>query len=88
MRYTSTDTGMATTVKIAEQARNALRLLADAEGITMTQKLERMIRAETKRRFLGAVNEAYGELRRADAAWQAEMDERSALEGSLGDDLD
>jgi hypothetical protein len=79
---------MATTVKIAEQARDALRLLADAEGITMTQKLEQMIRAETRRRFLATVNDAYRELRAADAAWQAELDERAALEGSLGDDLD
>ena len=79
---------MATTVKLDETARDELRLLADAEGLSMTEKLERMIRAEKRRHFMASVNAAYGALRADEAAWADEEAERAVLAGSLADGLD
>ena len=42
-----------TTIKVSVRTRDALRHLADREGLTMDAQLERLIRAE-RRRAMGA----------------------------------
>ena len=42
-----------TTIKVSVQNRDALRLLADREGLTYDAQLEKMIRRE-RRRIMGA----------------------------------
>lgn len=42
-----------TTIKVSVQTRDALRLLADREGLTFDAQLKKMIRRE-RRRILGA----------------------------------
>ena len=42
-----------TTIKVSVRTRDALRLLADREGLTFDAQLEKMIRRE-RRRIIGA----------------------------------
>ena len=42
-----------TTIKVSVQTRDALRQLADRDGLTLDQQLARLIRAE-RRRLIGA----------------------------------
>jgi hypothetical protein len=42
-----------TTIKVSVQTRNALRQLADRDGVTLDAQLEKLIRRE-RRRIIGA----------------------------------
>ena len=66
-----------TTIKVSVQTRDALRQLADREGLTFDAQLERMIRRE-RRRIIGA--------QLASAPLDAE--DNAVLDASAGDVAD
>ncbi len=66
-----------TTIKVSVSTRDALRRLADDEGLTLDAQLVRMIRAE-RRRSIGA------EL----ASMPLSDEDRTVLDGAAGDVAD
>ena len=66
-----------TTIKVSVQTRDALRQLADREGLTFDAQLEKLIRRE-RRRIIGAQL----------ASAPLEADEQAVLDASAGDVAD
>lgn len=79
---------MSTTIRINEDVRETLRYLAAQEGLSMRDVLEKVIKEYRRRHFFDQVNAAYAVLRENPGEWQAELDERKLLEGTLADGLD
>lgn len=66
-----------TTIKVSTRTRDALRQLADREGLTLDRQLEQLIQAE-RRRLIGAQL----------ASTPLDADERSVLDASAADVAD
>ena len=66
-----------TTIKVSIRTRDALRQLADREGLTMDAQLERLIRTE-RRRTIGAQL----------SSGQPDPDEERLLDASVSDVAD
>ncbi len=77
-----------TTVRISEAARDALRELAAQSGASMSEMLDKLIAEYRRRVFFEQVDASYRVLRDNTDEWQAEMEERRLLEGTLGDGMD
>lgn len=76
-----------TTVRISDEARQALRQLADKTGESMQVILDRAIKQYRRQLYLEEANAAYAALRNKPDAWQEELDERSLWDRTLADDL-
>ncbi len=66
-----------TTIKVSVRTRDALRLLADREGLTYDAQLEKMIRRE-RRRIMGAQL----------ASALPDVDDKTVLDASADDVVD
>ena len=77
-----------TTVRISQEAREALRELSRATGQSARELLERSLRAYRDQLLLDEANEAYAALRADEGAWDAELGERRAWDGALADGLE
>ena len=66
-----------TTIKVSVRTRDALRQLADREGLTFDAQLEKLIRRE-RRRIIGAQL----------ASAPLDADEQAVLDASAGDVVD
>lgn len=78
----------ATTVRITEETREALRELAHEEHEPMQTVLAKAVEAYRRQRFWEQVKASYAALRADPEAWAAELEERRLFEGTLMDDLD
>lgn len=76
-----------TTVRIGDEARQALRQLADKTGESMQVILDRAIKQYRRQLYLEEANAAYAALRNKPDAWQEELDERSLWDRTLTDNL-
>lgn len=76
-----------TTVRISEATRDTLRDLARAEGRPMQAVLELAVETLRRKRFLEAVNNAYGSLRDDANAWAEIERERRDWDSTLLDGL-
>ncbi len=75
-------------IPISETALRQLRELADWSGRSLLETLEQAIKEQYDRQFWAAVNAGYAALRADSAAWEAELAERRAWEGTLMDGLE
>ncbi len=76
------------TVRISSAARKKLRELAANTGESMQSVLDRAIEAYRRERFLQQANEAFAALRGDPKKWKAELEERTAWNATVGDDLE
>ena len=78
----------ATTVRVSTRAHQQLKEIARADGVSLTEALNRIIEAQHRQRFLEGLAQDYVALREEEGAWQEEREERNTLEGTLMDGLE
>lgn len=78
---------MSSAVRISPESHERLRQIAENEGLSLTEALDRAIEAYRRDRMLSDVNQAYSALKRDPAKWSREEAERGEMEGSLSDGL-
>ena len=77
-----------TTVRISGAAHQKLRELAEEDGVSLTEELDRIVEAQRRRRFIERANRAYAALKSDEKNWAAYQKEMSELEGTLMDGLE
>lgn len=75
------------TTRISPPAHELLRQLARDSGLPMQTVLEDALELYRRQRFLEETNRAFEALRADPDAWRSEVDERSAWDSTLADDL-
>ncbi len=75
-------------VRINEEAKQRLRLLAEETGESMSSVLEKAIETYRRKRFLESVNEAYRSLRKDKKGWASLQEERARWDRASMDGLD
>lgn len=75
-------------IRLSRQLQKALRKLAEQEGESMQQILEKALERYRRERKLELFNEAYAKLRRDPKAWQEELREREIWDTALIDGLE
>lgn len=76
------------TVRISEKSHSTLRELSAKYGEPMQSVLDKALEKYRREKFFEELNAAYLVIRADPEAWQAELDERRLLEGTLMDGLD
>lgn len=76
---------MSTTIRVSEETRDRLALLANRTGRPMTRILDDAVEALERKIFFDTFNRRYQELRDDPTAWSEIEQERRAEEGALGD---
>jgi hypothetical protein len=77
-----------TTVRVTEHTHDLLRELASVTGEPLQQILEDAVERYRRERFFADLHAAYARLAADRAAWQEELADRAALDGTLADGLD
>lgn len=75
-------------VRISEESKQRLRLIAKQTGESMPSVLDKAIEIYRRKRFLESVNEAYASLKSDQKAWASLQDERARWDPTLMDGLD
>ena len=75
------------TVKMRPQAHAALKEMADEDGLSLAEKVSRLVEEKRRERFLKGANRDYAALREDEEAWQEVQQEREELEGTHADGL-
>ena len=75
------------TVKINSSAHAALEEMAAEDGLSITEKVSRLVEEKRRERFLKGANRDYAALREDEDAWQEVQREREEREGTLADGL-
>ena len=76
---------VSTTIRVSEETRDRLAVLAESTGRPMTRVLDEAVDALERRVFFDLLNRRYGELLQ-DAAAKADIEEeRRVEEGARGD---
>jgi hypothetical protein len=79
---------MTTTIRVSQHTRALVHDLAQTDGVTMQEMIERAIEAYRRQRLLRETNAAYAVVR-ADAAAEAGLErERAEWDVTLADGLD
>ncbi len=76
------------TVRISRSSHAALRALADETDESMTDILDKAIKAYRRASFLAGLNGDFAALRQNRAAWEAEQQERRVWDATLVDGLE
>ena len=79
---------MPTTIRIDDKSHLALRDLARALGVPITQLLAEMVEARTRQHLLEQYNQAWARVREDPEAWTEEMEDWRLLENTLTDGLE
>jgi len=77
-----------TTVRISRAAWKTLRQLANRAGEPMQEILDKAVEEYRRKQFLEEANEAFAALKNDAKAWQEEIEEREAWDGTLADGLE
>ena len=75
-------------MRISGPAHQKLRALAEEDGVSLTEELDRIVEAQRRRRFIERANRAYAALKSDEEKWAAHQKEISELEGTLMDGLE
>jgi hypothetical protein len=75
------------TVKMNSSAHAALKEMAAEDGLSITEKVSRLVEEKRRERFLKGANRDYAALREDEDAWQEVQREREEREGTLADGL-
>jgi len=76
---------MSTTIRVSEETRDRLALLAKSTGRPMTKVLDDAVDALERRIFFDRFNQRYQQLRDDSSAWAEIEAERRLEEGAVGD---
>ena len=76
------------TVKLSAEAHASLKELAEAEGVTLTEEIGRIIEEKRRQRMFEEAERAYEELHEDEAAWSEYRKEVEELEGTIADGLE
>ena len=76
---------MSTTIRVSEETRDRLAMLATTTGQPMTRVLDDAVEALERKVFFDTFNRRYQELRDDSAAWSEIEHERGVEVGVLGD---
>ena len=77
-----------TSVRITREAHEKLQALAQMDGLSLTDELDKLVEAQRRQRLFDEANTAYRALREDEQAWEEVEEERSNLEGTLADGLE
>ena len=75
-------------VRINEESRQRLRLLAKEMGESMSSVLDKAIEAYRRKSFIESVNKAYASLKKDTKEWASLQEERALWDKALMDGLD
>jgi predicted transcriptional regulator len=76
---------MSTTIRVSEETRDRLALLANSTGRPMTRILDDAVDALERRIFFDRFNRRYQQLRDDSSTWAEIEAERRLEEGAVGD---
>lgn len=76
------------TVKLSKEAHASLKKMAEADGLTLTEEINRLIEEKRRERMFAEADKAYAALREDDEVREEYEEEVSELEGTLADGLD
>lgn len=76
------------TVRISATAYRTLRKLADADGLSLQAEVDCVVERYRRQRILEEANSAFARMRSDEAAWQEELDERTAWNAALEDGIE
>ena len=76
---------MSTTIRVSEETRHRLSVLAKSTGRPMTKVLDDAVDALERRIFFDRLNRRYQQLRDDSSTWAKIEAERRVQEGELGD---
>ncbi|MCD6359992.1 MAG: ribbon-helix-helix domain-containing protein [Armatimonadetes bacterium] len=79
---------MATTVRVSNEAHEALKEMSRQRGVSMTQLVDEAVKRMLREDLLRRGNEAYARLRRDPEAWAEELAERRLWDTALMDGLE
>lgn len=79
---------MSTTIRITDEAKRRIALLADETGRPMTELLDEAIEQLERKIFFDNLNKRYAELRADPVAWAEIEAERREWDKTLRDGLD
>ena len=79
---------MSTTIRISDQAKKRIAVLADQTGRPMTDLLDEAVDRLERKLFFDALNRRYEELRQDPVAWAEIEGERREWDSTLRDGLD
>ena len=78
----------AATVKISSRTHQQLKAMAEEDGLTLSDELERVVEAQRRRRFLEGLADDYARIHEDEGAWRAGRQEQASLDSTLGDGLE
>lgn len=76
------------TVRVSPSTHFILKQLAEREGASHQDILDRAVERYRRERFLREANAAYARFRADDRAWREELAEREAWDATVADGLD
>lgn len=76
-----------TMIRVRNDIHTALRRLAEEQHITMQDVLSRALEDYRRAVFFERARQSYADLRADPGAWELEMEERAAWDGTLMDGL-
>lgn len=74
-----------TSVRITSEAHETLTELAEDDGLSLTDELDKIIEEKRRDRLFQQAREAYAELREDEEAWNELKNLEKDLEGTLAD---
>lgn len=77
-----------TSVRITRETHEKLQGMAEADGVSLTDELDRIIEEQRRQRLFKQADEAYASLHDDEEAWADVQQEREELEGTLADGLE
>lgn len=77
-----------TGVRIRREAHEKLQGMAEADGVSLTDELDRLIEEQRRQRLFDQADRAYGALQEDEKAWDELQHEREEIEGTLADGLE
>jgi hypothetical protein len=76
---------MTVTMRVRGETRDALKGMADRQGLTMQDLIDRLVQDQERNELLDGMQEAFDRLRSDPDAWDDELAERAAWDGTLQD---
>ena len=68
----------AATVKISSRTHQQLKAMAEEDGLTLSDELERVVEAQRRRRFLEGLADDYARIHEDEGAWRAGRQEQAS----------
>ena len=77
-----------TTVRVSRDVHRRLKTLAEEEGKTLSEVVDRLLEERRRDRFFRRTNEGFARLRNDEEAWTKYEEETAELRGASNDGLE